>query len=123
MVMNKSWIIADDLLQPTAKGHLKAAGLWVKDHSAAQETLFSNDPLILWYSGRSDEELNTRYSWTQTLELVESNSVRRRYDYLALRLKQKHSDVETQLVQQLNRDPVAVFTNLRGDRVLIFKIR
>lgn len=112
----------DGLYQPTGKRHLKEAGLWVKDHSATQDTLFSNDPAILWYSSRSGEKPYTRYSWTQTLELVQSNDVRR-YDYLALRLKGRHSDVEALLVQQLNRDPVAVFANRKGDRVLIFKVR
>ncbi len=112
----------DGAYEPTEKRHLKTAGFWIKDNTPAQATLFSNDPLVLWYSGRSREEPYTRYDWTQTLGLMRSSGIQR-YDYLAIRLKRAHSDARTLLVEHLHRDPAAEFANAKGDRVLIFKIR
>lgn len=37
-----------------------------------QTTLFSNNPLIFWYSGRGSYELPVRYAWDLVLELAPS---------------------------------------------------
>ncbi|MDH3671880.1 MAG: hypothetical protein OES46_12055 [Gammaproteobacteria bacterium] len=112
---------ADGLYRPTGKRHLKEAGLWVKNHTPTQTTLFSNDPLILWYSARSRHERPSGYAWDLVLELARSRRLLQ-YDYLAVRVKRTQSEQEHSLVEALGKRPVAVFANRKGDKALVFAL-
>lgn len=110
------------LSSPTSKGHIRQAGLWLRDHTSADATLFSNDPVLLYYSGRSAGQPHARYAWDDTLALVRSDA-RSQYDYLALRVKRAHRADEAMLVQTLAREPVATFANAKGEKILVFRLR
>ncbi len=110
------------LSSPTSKGHIRQAGLWLRDHTPADATLFSNDPVLLYYSGRSGDQPHARYGWDDTLALVKSGP-RSHYDYLALRMKRAHLADEALIVQTLTREPIATFTNAKGEKILVFRLR
>ncbi|NIO43126.1 MAG: hypothetical protein GTO41_25000 [Burkholderiales bacterium] len=111
----------DGLYSPTQKGHIKDAGLWVRANTVPTSTLFSNDPLVLYYAKKSLGPPYTRYNWQQTLDLITSKGWVS-YDYLALRLKRKDSEKEASLVTQIGSAPITSFANRKGDKVLIFKV-
>ena len=111
----------DGLYKPTGKRHLKEAGLWLKNHTPTQTTLFSYNPLIFWYSGRSSHERPARYAWDLVLELARSRRLLQ-YDYLAVRVKPTQSEQEHSLVEALGKPPAAVFVNRNGDKALIFAL-
>lgn len=110
------------LSSPTSKGHIRQAGLWLRDHTPADATLFSNDPVLLYYSGRSGDQPHARNGWDETLALVKSGP-RSQYDYLALRVKRAHLADEAMLVQSLAREPIATFANAKGEKILVFRLR
>jgi hypothetical protein len=112
---------ADGLYRPTGKGHLKEAGLWLKNHTLTRTTLFSNNPLIFWYAGRSSQERPPRYTWDLVLELAQSGRLLQ-YDYLAVRVKPTQSEQEHSLAAALGKPPVAVFVNRNGDKALVFAL-
>ena len=110
----------DGLYEPTEKGYLKAAGLWLKDNTPAQARLISNDPLVLWYSGKSRGEPHARYGWQATLKLARSPTLG--YDYLAVRVKRTQKEQGSSLIATVGRPPAAVFANTKGDKVLVFQL-
>jgi hypothetical protein len=110
------------LSSPTSKGHIRQAGLWLRDHTPAATKLFSNDPVLLYYSGKSGSQPHARYAWDDTLALVKSDA-RFQYDYLALRIKRTHLADQAMLVQSLAREPVATFANAKGEKILVFHLR
>lgn len=110
------------LSSPTSKGHIRQAGLWLHDHTPTDATVFSNDPVLLYYSGRSGDQPRARYGWDDTLALVKSRG-RSQYDYLALRVKRAHLADQAMLVQTLAREPVATFANAKGEKILVFRLR
>jgi hypothetical protein len=109
------------LVSPTSKGHIRQAGLWLRDHTSPSTTVFSNDPVLLYYTGRIGNERPARYSWDDTVALVESDA-RSRYDYLALRLRERHAVDEGLLIRTIGSEPIMRFTNNDGDQVLIFRL-
>ncbi len=109
----------DGLYQPTDKGYLKEAGLWIKQNTAAQATLFSNDPIVLWYSGKSGAEPHVRYGWPETLALARSRTLP--YDYLAVRVKR--NDSEQALIDAVGKAPAREFPNHQGSKLLVFQLR
>lgn len=111
----------DGLYSPTEKGHIKDAGLWVRANTAPTATLFSNDPLVLYYGNKGLGPPYLRYGWQETLDLITSKSWVS-YDYLALRLRRKHGEQQAWLVKQIGSGPIARFANRKGDKVLIFKV-
>ncbi|MFQ5937535.1 MAG: hypothetical protein ACE5LB_14120, partial [Acidiferrobacterales bacterium] len=110
----------EGLYEPTRKGYLKEAGLWVKDNAPAQARLISNDPLVLWYSGKSRGEPHARYGWQATLELARSPTLG--YDYLAVRVKRTQKEQGSSLIEAVGRPPAAVFANAKGDKVSVFQL-
>jgi hypothetical protein len=112
---------AQQLSRPTHKNHLKQAGLWLRAHAPAQATLFSNDAVLWYYSQRRIGERYQGIDWDQTLGLVKSKA-RLQYDYLALRLRERHSIDEALLIQTIGSEPIVRFANRYNDQVLVFRL-
>ncbi|MFQ5544521.1 MAG: hypothetical protein ACE5FE_00960 [Acidiferrobacterales bacterium] len=112
----------DELYSPTSKAHLKEAGTWIRDHTPAQSTFFSNSRVVMFYSGKSAKYAYKKYGWNETLDFIKSDKWLG-YDYLAFRVKRKQRDQEAVLAEMLGRDPVAQFTNRKGEKVSIFRVR
>jgi hypothetical protein len=110
------------LVSPTSKGYIRQAGLWLRDHTSPSTTVFSNDPVLLYYTGRIGDERPARHSWDDMLALVKSDA-RSRYDYLALRLRERHAADEVLLIRTIGSEPIMRFANNDGDQVLIFRLR
>jgi hypothetical protein len=111
----------EGLYSPTEKGHIRDAGLWVRANTSPAATLFSNDPLVLFYANKGLGPPYRRYGWQETLDLISSKGLAS-YDHVAVRLKRKYGDHEAWLVKQIGSAPIARFVNRKGDKVLIFKV-
>jgi hypothetical protein len=109
------------LVSPTSKGYIRQAGLWLRDHTSPSATVLSNDRVLLYYAGRIGDE-RARHSWDNMLALVKSDA-RSRYDYLALRVRERHAGDEVLLIRTIGSEPIMKFTNNDGDQVLIFRLR
>jgi hypothetical protein len=110
------------LISPTSKGHIRQAGLWLRDHTSPSATVLSNDPVLLYYTGRIGHESHARYSLDDMLALVKSDALSR-YDYLALRLRERHAGDEVLLIRTIGSEPIMRFANTDGGQVLIFRLR
>lgn len=110
----------DGLYSPTEKAHIKDAGLWIRANTSPAATLFSNDPLVLFYGNKGLGSPYRRYGWQETLDLISSKDLAS-YDYVAVRLKRKYGEHEAWLIKQIGSAPITRFVNRKGDKVLIFK--
>ncbi len=110
-------------LEPrTRHGELRAAGLWLRATAASGSALYSNNPVIDYYSGLKGYRPASGYSWQEAMRTVWSDRWRD-YDYLALAIPHDKAYREGILMRDIKRRPVRVFSDQVGDRVLIFRHR
>jgi hypothetical protein len=108
----------------TKKNNIKQAGLWIKQQLPDDASIFSNDPLVIYYAGRgSNERLNDAYT---TLKLGQNLYTKKinDFDYVAVSIKPNdfHEDIARQTLWYNHGHPVKVINGV-GDRgVFIFKI-
>jgi hypothetical protein len=81
--------------------------------------VYSNSPVVVYYSDLQGNRPESRYTWQEAMRMVWSNGWRR-YDYLALAIDHSHAYRRRILMRDIHMRPVKVFTNGAGDRVLIF---
>ncbi|MFH1673213.1 MAG: glycosyltransferase family 39 protein [Pseudomonadota bacterium] len=104
-----------------SKEYIKDAGLWLKQTTKAQETLYSNNSALTHYAGKlGDTGYLYDYEWSDTFALLKGNQWKQ-YDYLAIQIKRKHPERANTVIDILGLQPVKTFTNSRGAKVLIFK--
>jgi hypothetical protein len=103
----------------TDKGYLKEGALWIKTHSAPGARLFTNDSIVMHYSGRGVYEDVQIRGPERTERLIQSGEWQA-YDYLALNLKRGERDRTAHWRGAFGREPVKVFANDRGNQLLIF---
>lgn len=103
----------------TDKGYLKDGALWIKTHSAAGARLFTNDSIVMHYSGRGVFEEVQNRDPERTERLIQSGEWRG-YEYVALNFKRGERQAATHWRAVFGREPVKVFANDRGNQLLIF---
>ena len=114
-------ITLDSLISLGAdKNYIKHAGLWIQEHTAPVEQIFSNDPHVMFYSGHSWDKPPRAYDLETSLHQLKKSS-RQQFEYIALRISRHDNEAENLITQSLQSPPLKVFSNQRGDRVLIYK--
>jgi len=103
----------------TGKPHIREAGEWVAQVSDSSDRFYSNDKALTFYSGHDAFYEWQRYDWTQALQIAWRGEWRK-YDWLAIRVHASHRGQEAYLRKLLGIEPVRVFANDEGDRVLVF---
>jgi len=106
----------------THHGELRAAGLWLRATAASGSSLYSNSPVIDYYSGLKGYRPASGYTWQEAMRTVWSGQWRD-HDYLALEIPHDKAYREGILTRDIKRRPVTVFSDQAGDRVLVFKRR
>lgn len=103
----------------TSRSHLKEAGLWLAEVSVPTKSVFANDPVTKFYSGSWDHTPDTRLSYEESLLLLEQQpKLLAQHRFVALNI---HRDKDLNRASELlKRQPVEVFSNRKGDRVVIF---
>lgn len=104
-----------------SRDYIKNAGLWVKKNTPDEATLYSNEISLLYYVGKlkTAEIRSINSSWKGTLSILEDKH-RKYYDYLAIRVSRNDPEQEASIIKILMAEPIKIFINNRGDKVLIF---
>ncbi|MFT6408713.1 MAG: hypothetical protein ACJAQ6_002133 [Arenicella sp.] len=109
----------------TKKSHIKETGLWIKHHLPETSHIFSNDPLIIYYAGRGqNDRLNDAYTTLQLESHMDSKHINS-FDYVALSIKPNdyHEDLARQTLWYNHGAPKKIINGVGERRVFIFKIR
>ncbi len=104
----------------TDKQYLREAGQWIAAHTLPDDSLYSNNRLLIYYSGKSAFRDGAKYDWAETMRLVWRREWKN-FDYLALQVSRKRPDQKNRLTNKLGTAPIEVFRNRKGDQVLIYK--
>jgi len=108
----------------TNKTNIKAAGLWLKNNAEPDASLYSNNRLIIHYSGlESKTILNRLFSTGQMWFFIKTNQIRS-FDYIALESnnKVKIEDTARQTLAYKYGRPVKIIEGQNDSAVFIFKI-
>ena len=107
----------------TKKGHVKNTGLWINANLPTGASIYSNDPLIVYYAGLAPlVRLNEQYSLKQLLAYMDIKHTRN-FDYIAIsnRLSDPFEDAARQTLAFRFGLPIKVIEG-SGDRAVhIFK--
>lgn len=106
----------------TAQYHLRQAGSWLRANVASGSSLYTNNRIVVYYSGLEGYRSGADYSWRHAMNMVHRDQWRD-YDYLALEIKKANRHREGILMRNLELKPSRIFTNDLGDRVLLFKTK
>jgi len=103
-----------------SKDYMRQAGDWLAFHVEANDSLYSNDYQIMYYSKHFDNDIFQKIKeYKQEDVLAEGRW--KDYDYLALRVSKKDFSSGHGIVNEITRAPVKIFSNARGDQVRIYK--
>lgn len=94
-----------------SKLYIKEAGLWIKNNTIAESTLYSTDQTINYYAGK-------KYRYPALANLSESKV---KYDYTAIRIKRKSPELRNRILVEMKTKPIKRFSNTRGDTIFLFK--
>ncbi len=105
-----------------SKAYITEAGLWLKNNTPIQTTVYSNNKQLLFYSERTEIDWQNRYDDSNPLNTLQHVNWRT-YNYLAIRIKHEDAQQETAIIKLIGQNPSKIFANKRGDKVLIFKLQ
>lgn len=104
-----------------SKLFITAAGEWIHANTPANSTLYSNSKEVAFYATRAGVDWNNDFDPLKPFQIIHTQTWKK-YDYVALRIRPKQTEEETKVLETLGKQPIKVFANAQGDKVLIFKI-
>jgi hypothetical protein len=105
-----------------SKAYMRKAGDWLAMNVPETATLYSNDYQIMYYSKHFGNEIfQKQKEYSDPAMLTEGHW--KNYDYVALRLDKKELSQKAALLQEIKTAPLQVFSNKRGDQVVIYKVK
>jgi hypothetical protein len=102
--------------------YLREAGQWLHANVPQSSDLYSNSPVVVYYSGLDGYRNAGRYTWRDAMNRVHRGQWRE-FDYLALVIERTDRHRQAILMRALGIEPARIFANAAGDRVLIFDTR
>ncbi len=106
----------------THKANLKQAGRWLKYNVAEDAKVYTNDRILAHYAERNN--VHTAPYWPDWEHYkIDALLARPRFDYLAFYVKRDHPDYATKLPILLRQEPIQVFDNGKGAKVVILEMR
>lgn len=107
---------------PGGRTELREAGLWLRATAEPGSRLYSNSPIVVYYSGLDGYRPDSGYTWQQAMRTVWTGRWRR-YDYLAVAIPGSKAYRVQILMRKMDSSPARTFTGADGGRVLVFKAR
>ena len=104
----------------TDKRYLSEAGLWIKENTPENSTLYSNNLILIHYSGIDAYHKSDNYSWKYAHAVIKSKKWMR-YDYIAIVLGAEDYPLIEWLDIHLHGTPVKRIGDEHGNSVLIYK--
>lgn len=102
-----------------SKKYIREGGDWLSMHATPQQTIYSNDYQLLYYSNHFGNLIFSEGVRFENLNTI-ANGKWRKYDYVALRIGEKDLK-KNPVLDEINLSPVAIFKNDRGDEVRIYE--
>lgn len=102
-----------------SKAYIHHAGAWLADNTPKHARVYSNDIQVMYYSRHFGNEIFDKFNAYNHLEKI-AHEQWKQYDYLALRFNKQNEKTITNIAAELNKHPIQVFKNARGDRVEIY---
>lgn len=103
-----------------SKFYIKNAGNWLAKEVPSNAKLYANDFQLMYYSKHYGNDIFKLLPTFVTMTPI-SEKHWREYDYIALRLT-KHQKKHLPSMNGFVEPPVQMFSNKRGDKVVIYKI-
>lgn len=110
----------DGLDVATGKRYLKDAGLWLRANAPPGSSIYSNNRIVVYYSGLEKGRRNAAHTWDEAMREVWTDNWRA-YDYFALAMAESERKNQVLLLKRIDAQPIKGFDNERGDQVLIFR--
>jgi hypothetical protein len=104
-----------------SKEYIYEAGNWLNNHVSAQEKVYSNDLMIMYYSQHFGNEIFTLAPLYANLNYL-SQDKWKQYDYLAIRTYKRDENESAQLFKSSALIPIKTFSNKRDDKVVIYQV-
>ena len=94
----------------------REAGDWLATQLPKSASLYSNDYQVMYYSNHFGNNIFSK----ATEYLTQNKTNIEKYDYVALRIDKKGAEKHNLKIKVLGQ-PIKIFTNKRGDQVVIYK--
>lgn len=104
-----------------SKAYVRDAGNWLAKNVPASASLYANEYQLMYYSKHFDNKILYEKHVLFRASTAISNNKWKQYDYLAIRVGKKESHGFADVLQEINLKPIKVFSNKRGDQVVIYK--
>jgi hypothetical protein len=111
----------DGLDVRTDKRYIQEAGYWLQTHTENEDSVYSNNHIVIHYAGRDALRSGWKYDWQETMSLTWGPGWRA-HDFLALEFDHEKLDRKQRIINQIDLQPEIVFSNEKGDNVSIFRI-
>lgn len=105
-----------------SKSYIRFAGNWLAANVPQNVSLYANDYQLMYYSEHFGEDIFVKLPSYSKIDTIAQGKWKQ-YDYIALRLNKHESGETAAVLQEINLTPVQDFSNKRGDRVVIYKVR
>ena len=96
----------------TSKSYLVNAGRWIKKNTSLNSRLYTNSPQLFFYASRGGKVQSP----------IRNREIHLHYNYFAFMVQRSHLHTEKNLSNSVS-PPLKVFSNKRGDKVFIFKLK
>lgn len=106
----------------TSKTYIVNAGQWLDKNTPVSSLVYSNDPQLVYYAHRRGMEYPQDFVPRHNLLNDIKKHNLQQYNYLAVTISHKTPMIEQQLLLLLNKPPLKIFVNSRGDKVLIYQL-
>ena len=104
-----------------SKVYIYQAGNWLNQHVPNDKTIYSNDMQVMYYSNHFGntifQHLTDKFSWAEL-----NNQQWKQADYVALRVNEHDAADAKPILDQIHTQPLATFSNKRGDKVYIYTL-
>lgn len=98
-----------------------AAAKWLVEHRVDKFLVYYDSRRIRYYVN-GDSSDRTEDEWPAVQQYLQ-NGLIRQFDYAVVRVARKNIERQEYLTQTLGAQPLAVFANGRGDRVLVYQVK
>lgn len=103
-----------------SKAYITEAGIWLKEYTPSNATLYSNSRQLLFYAERPDQQGQINYLNPVDINTLQADTLKH-YQYIAIWQTKKDGCTKTNLLPKQQLIWVKTFQNKRGDSILIYK--
>lgn len=101
----------------TSKTYIVTAGNWLNHNTMQQAQILTDDGVLMYYADRQGKVIDDSHN----TEVCQQNL--RLYDYAAIEVGRDAAGQGSKVIACMRSQPVQIFHNRKGDKVLIFKLK